>query len=220
MLTTRFSSPHPTLSPPLPSPQVRSILPPSTWRLVSPTVYFTFWRLCLYDIFVPKDRYDAEIKRMRRSIDEIDRFVPPIGGEPDPKANATKRRKERERCTTNRLKLQVEHSRTAGRWGEGRGGGLERGGEERCSTNRLKLQAEQREQEAHCTGVMRALAEGKEGWFSESAVEKPAESMNHLLQHCIFPRCVFSPADAVYCAKFVQLMHSQESPVPYLQPEP
>jgi THO complex subunit 2 len=29
-----------------------------------------------------------------------------------------------------------------------------------------------------------------------------------LLQHCILPRCLFSPVDAVYCAKFGSLLHS------------
>ena len=42
--------------------------------------------------------------------------------------------------------------------------------------------------------------------------EATADTMNHFLQHCIFPRCVFSPADAVYCARFVQQTHAQGTP--------
>ena len=52
----------------------------------------------------------------------------------------------------------------------------------------------------------------KTTWFTEKANESAAESMNQFLQHCIFPRCVFTPADAVYCAKFVQHTHAQGTP--------
>ena len=60
---------------------IRSILPAAAWDLLSPRLYATFWSLSLYDIFVPRDRYEAETRRLRRQVDEIDRFVPPIGGE-------------------------------------------------------------------------------------------------------------------------------------------
>ena len=86
------------------------MLPATSWELISPQLYYTFWSLSLYDIFVPKERYDAEINRMRRQIDDIDRFVPPIGGEPDPKAGQTKRKKDRERCVANQDKLKLELS--------------------------------------------------------------------------------------------------------------
>jgi len=32
------------------------------------------------------------------------------------------------------------------------------------------------------------------------------------LQTCVFPRCVQSPEDAVYCAKFIKLLHSKKTP--------
>ena len=60
---------------------IRSILPAAAWDLLSPRLYATFWSLSLYDIFVPRDRYEAETRRLRRQVDEVDRFVPPIGGE-------------------------------------------------------------------------------------------------------------------------------------------
>ena len=62
--------------------------------MISPTLYFTFWSGSLYDIFVPKERYEGEIRRMRRQIEEIDRFVPPIGGEADPKVRGMEREGE------------------------------------------------------------------------------------------------------------------------------
>lgn len=158
--------------------QVHDILPAECWESITKTVYFTFWRHSLYDIHVPRERYEAEIKRMRRQIDEIDRFVPPIGGEADPKAGATKRKKDRERCVSNKEKLQAELS----------------------------------QQLAHSAAVLKRLEASKNTWFRETSAQQVNLANNQLLQSCIFPRCVFSPADAMYCAKFVQLIHMQDTP--------
>eukprot|EP01083_Nonionella_stella_P242487 845818_1 len=38
------------------------------------------------------------------------------------------------------------------------------------------------------------------------------ESMQKFFHCCILPRCVFSAADAVYCAKFIDLLHSLHTP--------
>lgn len=38
------------------------------------------------------------------------------------------------------------------------------------------------------------------------------ETITQFLQLCIFPRCVFSAIDAVYCAKFIQTIHTLEAP--------
>lgn len=149
--------------------------------LLSPTLYSTFWSHSLYDIFVPKARYEAEIRRQRKQAEDIDRFVPPIGGEPgDPKANATKRKKDKERCIAAIDKLKVE------------------------------MMA----QNVRNRHVMARLSKSKAEWFAntELSTEAQADTMNHFLQHCIFPRCVFSPADAVYCARFVQQTHAQGTP--------
>lgn len=45
--------------------------------------------------------------------------------------------------------------------------------------------------------------------FSESTKN---ETITKFLQLCIFPRCVFSAIDAVYCARFVELVHQQKTP--------
>merc|ERR1719478_2095215 len=60
---------------------------------------------------------------------------------------------------------------------------------------------------------MARLSKSRAEWFFErGGVSSTADTMNHFLQHCIFPRCVFSPADAVYCARFVQQTHAQGTP--------
>jgi len=47
-------------------------------QVISPSLYSTFWRLSLYDIVVPRERYADELKRIRRQIDEIDRYTAPV----------------------------------------------------------------------------------------------------------------------------------------------
>lgn len=38
--------------------------------------------------------------------------------------------------------------------------------------------------------------------------ESRVETIIHMIQYCIYPRCSFSPVDAVFCAKFILLMHN------------
>ena len=162
-------------------PERRVELPAASWELLSPHLYYTFWSLSLYDIFVPKERYESEVKRLRRQVEEIDRYQAPFGvshADQDQKAAAVKRKKDKERCLTNQDKLKRE------------------------------LQ----EQTAHHKLVMARLKESNRGWFSEKG-RSGAESINHFLQACVFPRCVFTPGDAVYCAKFVQHMHALGTPM-------
>ena len=122
------------------------------------------------------------MKRLRKQVDELDRWMPPIGGEiGDSKAGAQKRKKDKERCM--------------------------------CSLEKLKAElGTQQERHKH---VMARLCDAKDEWFSIHASGasgdhcRGTDSLNMFLQHCIFPRCVFSPADAVYCAKFVQQINAQ-----------
>jgi hypothetical protein len=38
------------------------------------------------------------------------------------------------------------------------------------------------------------------------------ETITAFLQLCLFPRCVFTASDAIYCAKFVQVIHNLKTP--------
>ena len=84
------------------SQRLRDVLPAETWEVLSPQLYATFWSLSLYDIYLPRERYQAEMHRLTRQIQDIERWVPSIGGEPDPRAAATKRKKDKERCQVKR----------------------------------------------------------------------------------------------------------------------
>ena len=47
--------------------------------------------------------------------------------------------------------------------------------------------------------------------FSLSEATK-SETITQFLQLCMFPRCVFTASDAVYCAKFVHMLHNLKTP--------
>ncbi|KAL0176837.1 hypothetical protein M9458_029167, partial [Cirrhinus mrigala] len=102
---------------------------------------------------------------------------------------------------------------------------------ERCTALQDKLQEEEKKQLEHVQRVLHRLKLEKDNWllarslqcskalrvsltpvfslFSESTKN---ETITKFLQLCIFPRCVFSAIDAVYCARFVELVHQQKTP--------
>lgn len=64
-----------------------------------------------------------------------------------------------------------------------------------------RLSAESLKQEGNVTAVNQRLMREKDGWLA-SCSESLKINME-FLQRCIFPRCVMSMVDAVYCARFV-----------------
>uniref|UniRef100_A0A8D8ZLW5 THO complex subunit 2 n=1 Tax=Cacopsylla melanoneura TaxID=428564 RepID=A0A8D8ZLW5_9HEMI len=71
-----------------------------------------------------------------------------------------------------------------------------------------KLNDEKKKQQEHVERVMARLNQEKDIWFvSRSPKGAKNETINQFLQLCIFPRCIFTSVDAVFCAKFVHLLH-------------
>ncbi|KAH9373714.1 hypothetical protein HPB48_018641 [Haemaphysalis longicornis] len=84
---------------------------------------------------------------------------------------------------------------------------------DRCDALADKLSEEERKQQEHCTRVLARLRSEKDVWFSSSTSPlsfffKPLS----FLQLCVFPRCTFTALDALYCAKFVHLIHILKTP--------
>ncbi|KAJ3217345.1 THO complex subunit 2 [Clydaea vesicula] len=65
-----------------------------------------------------------------------------------------------------------------------------------------KLKKELVIHENHVANVLQRLQNEKDSWLTNSE-----NCHTHFLQYCIFPRCIFSPADALYTAKFTKLLH-------------
>ncbi|XP_068661475.1 THO complex subunit 2-like isoform X2 [Aristolochia californica] len=149
---------------------VRSILPSKAWNSLSADLYATFWGLTLYDLYVPKQRYESEIAKQNASLKALEELS-------DNSSSAiTKRKKDKERIQE--------------------------------LLDRLMLECQKHEE--NVASVLRRLAREKDNWLSSCP---DALKINmEFLQRCIFPRCIFSMPDAVYCAMFVQTLHSLGTP--------
>lgn len=72
-----------------------------------------------------------------------------------------------------------------------------------------KLQDERKKQQEHVDKTLHRLSQEKDSWFlSRSLKSAKNETITQFLQLCLFPRCTFTALDAIYCAKFVQIIHS------------
>lgn len=72
----------------------------------------------------------------------------------------------------------------------------------------LRLQAEAERRRAHVEGVELRLRRDKGLFFK--ATRRP-NCWVAMVQECIMPRALQSPADALYCAKFMLKMHEMEA---------
>ncbi|CAL0312394.1 unnamed protein product [Lupinus luteus] len=70
---------------------VKTMLPSKAWNSLSPDLYATFWGLTLYDLYVPKNRYESEISKLHANLKSLEELT-------DNSSSAiTKRKKEKER---------------------------------------------------------------------------------------------------------------------------
>ncbi|CAO2828526.1 unnamed protein product [Amaranthus hypochondriacus] len=149
---------------------IRTMLPPKAWNSLSPDLYATFWGLSLYDLYVPRSRYESEIAKQHASLKALEEVTDNSG------SAIAKRKKDKER---------IQES-------------LDR------------LMSELQKHEENVASVRRRLASEKDKWLS-SCLDTLKINME-FLQRCIFPRCIFSMPDAVYCAMFVHTLHSLGTP--------
>ncbi|KAL7181121.1 hypothetical protein ACSBR1_040061 [Camellia fascicularis] len=149
---------------------VRTMLPSKAWNSLSPDLYATFWGLTLYDLYVPRNRYESEIVKQHAALKALEELS-------DNSSSAiTKRKKDKER-------IQESLDRLTG---------------------------ELQKHEENVASVRRRLAREKDKWLS-SCPDTLKINME-FLQRCIFPRCIFSMPDAVYCSMFVHTLHSLGTP--------
>ncbi|XP_023214735.1 THO complex subunit 2-like [Centruroides sculpturatus] len=81
---------------------------------------------------------------------------------------------------------------------------------ERCHALIEKLVDEEKRQQEHCNRVLARLKSEKDAWFQSRSAKN--ETITQFLQLCVFPRCIFTSIDALYCAKFVHLIHTLKTP--------
>jgi len=175
----------------------RSLIPFSLQWVISPTLYCTFWSLELFDLYVPKQRYTAEINRLNK---EEERLI------------ALKQRK---------VAPSEPHSFTPKDSAE----------LERVAKNAARLKDDQIKQMDHCKFVKSKKFEAEldrffvvptNGRFEDGeSMDVDQNVSDHLgpenaakafLTLCIFPRALYSPDGAFYCAKFILRLHTMNTP--------
>ena len=84
---------------------------------------------------------------------------------------------------------------------------------DRLATLKDKLQDEEKRQKEHVERVYARLEQEKDKWFMLRTARTPKnDTVTAFLQLCLFPRCTFTALDAMYCAKFVKMLHSLKTP--------
>ena len=85
---------------------------------------------------------------------------------------------------------------------------------ERIVKSTDNLSSDLKEQKNQCLFFLMNLENQKTKFFPQlEKNEKQAESSTlHFLSTCVFPRCLLSPEDAIYCAKFIEKLHNLETP--------
>ena len=176
---------------------VRTLLPSEVWNCISPAFYLIFWSLRLCDVFVPRDNYAQELRRVAGRLRTLEK---------ESAASA--------RAGTYGLTPEMRRERRA----------LDKKRRlDRATLTKHKEHLEK--EEAHHTtcfeGVKALLESVKASWFSADALgqfgkfaEKKArqQTVNEFLQRCVLPRVLFSAEDALFCAKFVDVLHGLDVP--------
>ncbi|KAJ6291128.1 hypothetical protein OIU76_023225 [Salix suchowensis] len=81
---------------------VKTMLPSKAWNSLSPDLYATFWGLTLYDLYVPRNRYESEIAKQHAALKALEEIS-------DNSSSAiTKRKKEKERIQESLDRLTRE----------------------------------------------------------------------------------------------------------------
>ncbi|KAM6546773.1 hypothetical protein CsatB_027509 [Cannabis sativa] len=81
---------------------VKIMLPSKAWNSLSPDLYTTFWGLNLYDLYVPRKRYESEISKQHAALKALEEFS-------DNSSSAiTKRKKDKERIQESLDRLTSE----------------------------------------------------------------------------------------------------------------
>ncbi|XP_062113290.1 THO complex subunit 2 isoform X2 [Humulus lupulus] len=81
---------------------VKTMLPSKAWNSLSPDLYTTFWGLTLYDLYVPRNRYESEISKQHAALKALEEFS-------DNSSSAiTKRKKDKERIQESLDRLTSE----------------------------------------------------------------------------------------------------------------
>jgi THO complex subunit 2 len=178
----------------------REMIPESNWNHITPLVYQRFFTYQISDLFFPEEQYKANIARLGKSIQELEQLqkggLQAAGMHAARTANAAAAG-----ATQKDIKQAAAFSRED---------------EDKLKQMRFNsdtLGADMKRQKATCESVFNALKGEKDKFFQGLKGENDiVVSTKVFLAKCLYPRCLQSADDALYCAHFVQLLHKIQTP--------
>jgi len=177
----------------------RSMLPEDSWTCISTLLFERFYSYSIYDLCCPEEQYNLEITRLKREIDRLTQLQ--RGGK---EAIGMRAQAVQAVAAAGGTDREIREASAFSRVHEQE---LDR---VRINSNILvKNMATQKE---HCDATHKTLELDKNAFFvtEEGGINENTASI--FLTHCVYPRCVLSPEDALYCAEFIKTLHKLETP--------
>jgi THO complex subunit 2 len=157
-------------------------LPADIWCAISPELYLTFWSLSLYDVFLPKVKYENEIRRLKDKYSELDQKTMATSTASSSTNEDRLINKQRRSDMTKLLNL----------------------------TNALKEELDN--QRRHIDVIRGMILNFKGSYLTHVTSELSPKTTEYIMQYCLYSRVILSPTDAIFCSQFFMLLHSLETP--------
>lgn len=158
-------------------------MPDEEWKFLKAGFYVTFWQLSLYDIQYPEDKYQQQEVKLQQKVKELSGAISQLDKQPSSSVSIELKQRRQEK--------------------------------DQASLELTKLMAESKRHALHFSKSKARLENEKQYWFKYILDDDGLEDkvvrkyqIRKLLAHCILPRVVHSPIDAIFCARFIRLLHS------------
>ena len=178
----------------------RQMIPESNWNHITLLVYQRFFTYHISDLFCPEETYNAEVSRLKKEVDRLVQLQK--GGREAAGMHASLVAKAAAAGGTERDMRQALVFTRA-----------QESDLERFRRNIEHLSTDLTRQKARCQSVRDKLKKEKDKYFHElKGKDGKIMTGSVFLANCLYPRCLQSPEDAMYCAYFIQLLHDMETP--------
>jgi THO complex subunit 2 len=169
---------------------VYQYLPSDIWNAISPELYLTFWSLSLYDVFLPKLKYETEIKRLKDKYSDLDLSTSSSLAMATMNGKVSSSSSQEDRLLLKQKRNEMNKLLAL--------------------TNTLKEELDA--QRKHVESIRNMMIHFKKSYLTHVTSELSPKTTEYIMQHCLFARVILSPTDAIFCSQFFMLLHSLETP--------
>lgn len=170
----------------------------------SPGFYLSFWQMSSYDLYYPKEKYSEMEKNLHAASDSLTSKARQAERSTDRsvRISATGYRNQRDRYISAITELRKEKviQESVYRYTTEKGARIDREKNSWFSHGQW------------CLGITEILNTQYHSPLVVSGSVKGGALIRSLIEHCIQPRCLLSPMDAVYCARLIRTLHDRGTP--------